>query len=160
LYLNREDMQNAGFEDYSSPAGIVKNDTLRITLEARPAKWQPWGPDGPAIYAHVFAVDGLPPRIPGPLIRFKAGTPVQVTVRNTLPDTLAVRGLRDQGKGGGLPGILADQLVLPPETVYDIEFTSHTPGTFTYWAERLSRNVQPETKLPGSEEADRGLRGC
>ncbi len=63
----------AGYEDYRKPAGVMKNDTLRITLETRAAEWKPWGTDGPAIYTHVFATDQEEPRVPGPLIRFTAG---------------------------------------------------------------------------------------
>jgi hypothetical protein len=43
----------AGFEDYRIPAGVMENDTLRITLVARAAEWHPWGEDGPAIYTHA-----------------------------------------------------------------------------------------------------------
>jgi manganese oxidase len=149
----------AGFEDYRIPAGVMENDTLRITLEARAAEWHPWGEDGPAIYTHVFAADGEAPKIPGPLIRFTAGTPVQVTVRNTLPDTLAIRGLRDQARGGGLPGVISDQMIVPPSGEAKHVFTSTLAGTFSYGADRLSVSVEPDTPLPGAAEADRGFRG-
>ncbi len=149
----------AGFEDYRDPAGMMENDTLRITLEARATEWRPWGLDGPAIYTHAFATDGEAPRTPGPLIRFTAGTPVQVTVRNTLPDTLAVRGLRDKARDGGLPGIIADQLVVPPNGEEAVIFTSTLAGTYSFGAARLSVHAEPDTPLPGFAEADRGFRG-
>lgn len=49
------------------------------------------------LHTHVFAADGAAPRTPGPLIRVTAGTPVHLTVKNTLPHVLAMRGLRDRG---------------------------------------------------------------
>jgi hypothetical protein len=61
------------------PVGRLENGVLRITLEAGVAAWQPWGKDGPTVRADVFAADGTAPRIPGPLIRVTAGTPVHIT---------------------------------------------------------------------------------
>jgi manganese oxidase len=150
----------AGFEDYRVPVGRMENGVLRITLEARPARWRPWGPDGPAIYAHVFAADGTAPRAPGPLIRFSAGTPVYVTVRNRLPDTLAVRGLRDHGQGEPtLRQIIANQVVVPPGAETVVRFTSSLPGTYSFGGERLSTVSLVATDLPGSAEANRTLQG-
>ncbi len=152
-------LEPAGFEDFSDPTGVMVNDTLRITLEARAAEWRPWGPDGPAIYTHAFATDVETPRVPGPLIRFTTGTPVQVTLRNTLPDTLAVRGLRDKARGGGLAGIIADQIIVPPSGEEVVKFTSNLSGTYSFGAERLSVHTESNTSLPGFVEADRGFQG-
>jgi manganese oxidase len=158
-FISITGLETAGFEDYRKPAGVMVNDTLRITLETHATEWRPWGADGPAIYKHAFATDGETPRIPGPLIRFTAGTPVQVTIRNTLPDTLAVRGFRDKARGGGLPGIIADQLIVPPSAGKNLVFTSNLAGTFSFGASRLSENNEPDTPLPGAAEADRGFQG-
>jgi hypothetical protein len=57
------------------PIGRMDDGILRVTLEARAAEWRPWGEDGPRILAHVFSVDGAPPRVSGPLLRVTAGTP-------------------------------------------------------------------------------------
>ena len=152
-------LEPAGFEDYRNPAGVMENDTLRITIEARAAEWRPWGPEGPVLYTHAFATDGEAPRIPGPLIRFNAGTPVQVTIQNSLADTLAVRGLRDKARGGGLPDIIAEQNIVPPSAEKNLVFTSNLAGTFSFGAVRLSEKNDPETTLPGTAEADRGFQG-
>ena len=86
----------AGYENYRIAAGRLEDGVLRVRLETREAAWQPWGSSGRVIRAHVFAeVDGES-RVPGPLIRVRAGTPVVETLSNTLPDTLVVRGLRDR----------------------------------------------------------------
>ena len=156
---NVSGLKSAGFEDYRDPVGIIENDTLRITLETRAAEWRPWGPDGPAIYTYAFAADGEAPKVPGPLIRFTAGTPVQVIIRNTLSDTLAVRGLRDKARGGGLSGIIADQIIIPPSSDEVVNFTSNLSGTYSFGAGRLSVHAEPETPLPGFAEADRGFQG-
>jgi manganese oxidase len=42
-------LATTGFEDYRVPIGRMEDGVLRITLEARPAAWRPWGDDGPAI---------------------------------------------------------------------------------------------------------------
>ena len=89
-------VQPAAFEDYRVPVGRLENGVLRIRLETGVAAWHPWGKDGPTIPANVFAADGFPPRIPGPLIRVTAGTPVHITLRNGLSDSIVVRGLRDR----------------------------------------------------------------
>jgi hypothetical protein len=90
----------AGFEDYRAPVGVMEDSVLRIPLEARPARWQPWGPEGPVIYTHVFAAEGQPARAPAPLVRFAAGTPLHVTVRNTQgePTVQAIFGYRGAGE--------------------------------------------------------------
>jgi FtsP/CotA-like multicopper oxidase with cupredoxin domain len=85
-------LRPAAFEDYRTPVGRVENGVLRITLDAGEAAWQPWGPNGPTVRANVFAADGAPPRVPGPLIRVIAGTPVHITLRNGLADSIVVRG--------------------------------------------------------------------
>jgi manganese oxidase len=154
------DLEIAGFEDYRVPAGRMDEGVLRITLEARPARGQPWGPQGPVVYTHVFAADGEAPRAPAPLIRFAAGTPVHVTVRNLLPDTLAVRGLRDHGRGEPtLRAARADQIVVAPGAEAEVRFTSTVPGTYVYGGDRLSAASHLATDLPGAAEADRTLRG-
>jgi FtsP/CotA-like multicopper oxidase with cupredoxin domain len=127
----------AGFEDYRTPVGRIENGVLRVTLEAGVADWQPWGPDGPTVRANVFAADGVPPRIPGPLIRVTAGTPVRITLRNGLPDSIAVRGLRDRSTnpppGQRLGAFTSGFVEVPPGGVTEIRFTPTSPGTYFYF---------------------------
>lgn len=86
----------ARYEDYLSAAGTLDDGVLHVRLEARPTQWRPWGDDGLTLDVHAFAVEGAATKIPGPLLRVTAGTTVHVTVRNTLDDTLVVRGFRDR----------------------------------------------------------------
>jgi manganese oxidase len=157
-------LEISGFEDYRVPIGRMEEGVLRVTLEARPAEWRPWGEDGPGVLAHVFSVDGEPPRVPGPLLRVTAGTPVHVTIRNTFDHPLEVNGLRDRpppppgAPPGGPPPGVEPVLVAPGETV-DVRFTPRTPGTFVFPASvRRPRGTVTAT-LPGVDEADRPFIG-
>jgi FtsP/CotA-like multicopper oxidase with cupredoxin domain len=122
----------AGFEDHVAPIGRMEDGVLRVTLAAGPTQWKPWGEDGPAILAHAFAADGDSPRVPGPLLRVSAGTPVHVTLRNTFDRPLIVNGLQDRAPGAsGAPPPL-DSVVVAPGGTADVRFTPRTPGTFVY----------------------------
>ncbi|MGH7475994.1 MAG: multicopper oxidase domain-containing protein [Longimicrobiales bacterium] len=142
----------APFEDYVTPVGRLHNGVLRVTLDAGQAEWRPWGADGPSLMANAFAADGAAPRIPGPLIRVTAGTPVHVTLRNTLSDTLVVRGLRDRSRTrppGAAPfgGLVPDPVTVPPGDVAQVHFTPTVPGTYWYFG-RVLRPVAPGRQRP------------
>jgi manganese oxidase len=168
------DLPPAGYEDFREPAGRMVDGVLRIDLEARPAAWRPWGEEGPAIVAYVFAADGGAPRTPGPLIRVTAGTPVEVTLRNTFDHPLVVRGLHDRsraaaaqagaGPGGGpvaappgpLPG---DSVVVAPHGETRVTFVPQAPGTWIYGGDVEIPRGTASWGLPGAGEAGRGLSG-
>ena len=122
---------------------------LRVELEAVWAVWRPRGPEGPAIITAAFAEAGGPPQVPAPLIRAPAGTPVHVSVRNTLGREITVRGLFDRASldaspperppdappPGAAPDFLfADPLVVPPGQVRDARFTPSAAVTSAYYA--------------------------
>lgn len=136
--------------------------TLRVTLEAREAAWYPWGPDGQGLRAHVFAAAGEEPRIPGPMIRVEAGTPVRVTLRNTFPDTLLVRGLRDRGPGGQGPlgPLLESAVLVAPGATAEVTFTPTVPGSYLYFGRVLEGgwSAGPPPGLPAAG-IDRALSG-
>jgi manganese oxidase len=122
----------AGFEDHVAPIGRMEDGFLRISLEARRTQWRPWGEDGPSILAHAFAADGEAPRVPGPLLRVSAGTPVHVTLRNTFDRPLVVTGLQDRTPGAGGTPLARDSVVVAPGGTAEVRFTPRTPGTFVY----------------------------
>jgi len=67
--------------------------------------------------------------IPGPLIRVKAGTIINATVRNSLTDsTISVHGLLTRPAGRD------DSLILRPGEVRGVTFAAGQPGTYFYWA--------------------------
>ncbi|MEX2177788.1 MAG: multicopper oxidase domain-containing protein [Gemmatimonadaceae bacterium] len=158
-------LERATFEDYRAPAGRLENGVLHVTLEVKAAAWRPWEEDGPALRTHVYAADGSAPRTPGPLIRVRAGTPVQVTLRNSLDDLLVLRGLTDRGKypasAAPFAAIGADSVVVAPGGDTQFRFTPTEPGTWVYIA-RTYNPAQPPPPAAGPlpvRAADRSLWG-
>ncbi len=113
--------------DNRRPAGRMERDTLVLRLTVTPASWHILGENEPAFTVLAFAEDGKPPTIPGPLIRVRVGTPVQVWLRNPLADTLIVRGL---GEGVAIRDSI---LVFPGETA-SVRFVARSEGNYLYWA--------------------------
>jgi FtsP/CotA-like multicopper oxidase with cupredoxin domain len=151
----------AGFEDYTSPAGQTENGTLRLKLSSREAAWRPWGADGPALRAHVFAVDGETLRVPGPLIRVTVGTAVHVTLRNDLSRTLVVRGLSDRG-GRPRPGPIAafvDSVAVAPLGTTEVRFTPQTPGTYFYYGRAAAPGDRVPPRFFGGDGPDAAFVG-
>ncbi len=111
--------------DNRTPAGTVTNGVLNVRLEAKIGDLQPEGEHNPAITVFAFGEEDRPLQAPGPLIRVSAGTPVHVTLRNSLPKSLRVRGLSAR------PGL--DSIDLAPGATRDVSFTPMTPGTYYYW---------------------------
>jgi FtsP/CotA-like multicopper oxidase with cupredoxin domain len=113
-----------------SPAGRLRHDTLTVRLVVGMASWTPEGDDGVAITVAAFGEQGKAPRIPGPLLRAPAGTVIDASVRNDLPDsTITVRGLVTH------PGTQPDSLVIPPRQTARVRFPTGAPGTYLYYAE-------------------------
>jgi manganese oxidase len=129
-HLPRVKAAAAEANDDRARAGVLRDGVLSLSLEAREAAWYPEGPDGCALRAHAFAEEGGHARIPGPLIRVRVGTAVHATVRNTLAETIWVRGLQDRDTEALTP------VAIEPGASHDFRFTSTTPGTFYYWATR------------------------
>jgi FtsP/CotA-like multicopper oxidase with cupredoxin domain len=156
-------LARAGFEDYRAAAGRMEDGVLRVSLEAREASWRPWGDSGRVIRAHVFAEAGVAAKVPGPMIRVRAGTPVAVTLTNTLADTLVVRGLRDRRprtEGPPVPFRTAfegDSLVLAPGATAEVRFTPTSPGGYYYYGNTVApgwdRTRQPLKRWGGPDDA-------
>ena len=96
----------------------------------RSAIWTPEGEHGPAIEVSAFAEEGRAPQIPGPLLRVRAGTVIDATVRNDLSDsTVTVHGLFTR------PAPAPDSLVLAPGQSGRVSFPAGAPGTYLYYAD-------------------------
>ena len=107
-----------------TPAGVLRGGVLSLDLVAQQARWHPEADDGPFLDVEALGEEGKAPGIPGPLIRVRAGTRIETTIRNALPDTLLVFGL--SGAGG------RDTVRIAPGATGRARLTAGTPGTYGY----------------------------
>jgi manganese oxidase len=154
----------ATFEDYRKPVGTLSDGVLRVTMDVGAAAWRPWGEQGPAIRTHVYSADGATPRTPGPLIRVAAGTPVHITLRNSLDDLVLMRGLRDRGaidaSSPPFTAIVTDSVAVAPGATAEIRFTPTEPGTFVYYGRTLRPGESGSAPTPFPvRSSDRSLWG-
>ena len=136
--------------DNRSPAGIVSNDTLRISLVVKVARWYPEADDGLFVDVPVFAEEGKTPSIPGPLIRVREGTTIVATVANELSDsTIWMHGLVTRPAK-------ADSTAVRPGTRRTFTFKSGRPGTYFYYANTgvIDRKQGEREQLAGALVVD------
>lgn len=107
--------------------------------------------------------DGTRPRVPGPLIRVPAGTTVEVTLRNSLPRPLLVRGLNDRpGPDPTAPNAFAafgPPVMIPPGAEQVVRFVASTPGTFHYFGRAPGSNDRVPPPFFGGDGADGPFTG-
>jgi FtsP/CotA-like multicopper oxidase with cupredoxin domain len=142
--------QPAAANDNRKPAGRMERDTLVLRMTVTLAAWHVLGDSNPAFTVLAFAEEGEQPTIPGPLLRVRVGTAVQVHVRNPMDDTLIVRGLSGRAA-------MQDSLVVLPGATVKASFVTRHEGTYLYWA--VSANVRRVAagKLPPNGPMRRGL---
>jgi FtsP/CotA-like multicopper oxidase with cupredoxin domain len=115
--------------DNRTPAGVLANDTLRIALVVKMARWYPEDPSGAFAEVAAFAEEGKAPQVPGPLIRVPDGTTIVATVRNDLADsTVWVRSLATR------PLAAEDSAAVRPGETRTFSFAAGAPGTYMYYA--------------------------
>jgi FtsP/CotA-like multicopper oxidase with cupredoxin domain len=119
-------------------AGTLRDGVLTLVLVAREAEWHPDGDDAPGVSLPAFAEEGHAARIPGPMLRARAGTIATVTVRNALGDTLRVYGLVDRTARGVTPADTAP-LVVAPGARARVRVRLDAPGTYLYWGTTTRR---------------------
>ncbi len=160
---------HAEANDQRTPAGRVVDGELRVELDVVDLTWSPRGPQGPLVPAIGFAERGHAPQVPGPLLRMRAGTPVRVSVRNTLARAVRVRGLSDRVPGDtavdGLPGFTrGPALRLAPGEEREVRFTPTRAVTSFYFARLVptSTDTLPENRYtsPGVGSTEGGLVGA
>lgn len=129
--------------DNRRAAGMLRDGVLALRLEARPAMWYPDGDDAPGAEVPAFAEEGRAPEIPGPLIRVPAGTEVEVTVRNSVPnDTLTVYGLETRPVAASA----GDPLRVAPGATREARFRLDAAGTYYYWGTTMGRSFLGRTR--------------
>ena len=113
--------------DFQRTAGVLRNGVLTVKLIAQRAQWRPASDSGVALPADAFGEEGSPPSVPGPMLRAKVGTRVEATIRNALPETLIVSGLRERG-----PGSKESPIRVAPGETRPVSFTINVPGAYVY----------------------------
>jgi FtsP/CotA-like multicopper oxidase with cupredoxin domain len=160
---------HADANDQRTPAGRMVDGELRVELDVVDLTWSPHGPHGPLVPAFGFAERGHAPQLPGPLLRVHAGTPVRVSVRNTLARAVRVRGLSDRVPGDTAvnfaPGFARQPaLRLAPGEEREVRFTPTSAVTSFYFARLLPNGTDtlPEDRLnlPGAGSTQGGLVGA
>ena len=169
LALPRRAALHADANDQRTSAGRLVDGELRVELDVVDLTWSPRGPHGPLVPAFGFAERGHAPQLPGPLLRVRAGTPVRVSVRNTLARAVRVRGLSDRVPGdtavNGAPGFaLRPALRLAPGEEREVRFTP-TSATMSFYFARLlpsGTDTLPEDRLtfPGAGNTQGGMVGA
>ncbi len=115
--------------DNRAPAGAMAGDTLRLHLVVVLAEWFPGADDGPSAVVPAFAEEGRPPRVPGPLIRVREGTVLDVVVRNGLADSVIhVLGLVTR------PAEADARVTIAPGDSARVRFAAGRAGTYLYRA--------------------------
>ncbi|HEV8398865.1 MAG TPA: multicopper oxidase domain-containing protein [Gemmatimonadales bacterium] len=134
-------VERAVSNDNRTPAGTMVGDTLALRLTVAPVAWHLLGDSDPAFTLLAFAEEGKTPSIPGPLIRVRVGTPVRVTIRNPLDDTLVVRGLSEHAA-------MQDSVVVLPGDTSVVRFVARREGTYAYWVPAYSVRVPGDLAAP------------
>jgi len=138
----------AAANDNRVPAGLLRNDTLRIDLVVQMARWYPEAADGPSVEVAALAEAGKTPQIPAPLIRVRTGTTIVASVLNSLSDSVVwVRGLMSR------PG-KPDSVAVNPGESHTFTFPAGAPGTYMYSATpgRVYRAVAERDRIHEREQ--------
>ena len=115
--------------DNRTPAGTLKDGTLKVNLVVQMARWYPEAADGPFAEVAAFSEEGKAPQVPAPLIRVPEGTTIEATLTNALSDsTLWIRGLVTR------PSAKPDSVPIRPGETKAFSFVAGAPGTYLYWA--------------------------
>src|SRR5688572_9729512 len=133
--------------DNRRPAGRLRGNVLTVRLVVQMARWYPQASSGPFIEVEAFSEEGRAPTIPAPLIRVPAGTIVEATLRNAIPESaITVHGLHTRPTG------TRDSVRLLPGETRTIRFAAGDPGTYFYRAvigkyrDRAPGRPEPDTR--------------
>lgn len=136
-----------------TPAGILRNGVLTLTLEVRNGRWYPEADTGASVPIQAFAEPGKAPSTPGPLIRVPEGTEIHLTLRNKLEDApTRVYGLHTR------PKMTDEGIVVAANGSETIRFKAGAPGTYYYWGTTRDRPLRgrrgAESQLSGAIVVD------
>jgi manganese oxidase len=117
--------------DNRTSDGYTADGILNLRLVAMPARWFPASDTASSLSIAALAVEGREPRVPGPLLRTTVGTPVRLSLRNALSDTLVLCVPFSKAC------VVKDTLPLLPGTSRTVDFVADRAGAFFYRAVRL-----------------------
>jgi manganese oxidase len=110
------------------PAGTMARGELAVQLVVRQGSWYPDGPGGCGLNVLAFAEGDGAASIPGPLIRVRAGTRVQVTIRNPLDRAIVLRGLQSR------PAETMEPVRVEAGGTATVPFEATGAGSYFYYA--------------------------
>lgn len=111
-----------------APAGTLTDGVLTLDLEAREGEWFPEDEHGPSLKVFALGERGKSLQIPGPLIRVREGTTIQLSIHNLLAAKVVMHGMHTR------PGKPEDVLEIPPGQTREVTFVAGAPGAYYYWA--------------------------
>jgi FtsP/CotA-like multicopper oxidase with cupredoxin domain len=133
--------------DNTRPAGRTDQRTVTIRLRAARGRWQPEGPEGPALTIDAFGEEGRALMVPAPFIRAAEGTTIVLSIRNDLDAALTMHGLCTRD------GRACDPIDVPPGSDRSVRFVTGRAGTYHYWATSMAAPV-PFRELAGALVVD------
>lgn len=121
--------------DNRQQAGTLVGNTLTLQFEARWAGWKPDDDVDSAATVRAFGEVGHDALIPGPLVRVRVGTTVELSLANVMGDSaIIVRGMR--------AGTVADDtLHIAAGATRRVRFTPTRPGTYLYWGATTAKTI-------------------
>ena len=127
--LSPADAPRAIANDNRRPAGTLHEGKLELKLEIVNARWFPEAEDGANTVVPALTEVGRAPEIPGPMIRVPEGTPVHVTIHNSLDRAqIFLHGLHTR------PAVTDDVVRIAPNETKEVSFLAGAPGSYFYWA--------------------------
>ena len=137
-------MPRVWINDNRRSAGVLRGNVLVLHLVAKVGMWYPDGDSAAGAPVQAFAEEGHAPRIPGPMIRVRAGAEATVTLRNTIPNTtLVVHGLTSRTHTG--PAV-DDSVRLATGETRTLHLRLDAPGTYFYWGTTTGRTIGERTR--------------
>ncbi|WP_411280962.1 multicopper oxidase domain-containing protein [Gemmatimonas sp.] len=108
-------------------AGVQNGRVLSLAIDVVTAKWKPEGENDPEVPVLAFAEVGKSATVPGPLIRVRRGTEVQLTLSNRSDSALVIGGLRAGSNAGD------DTVQLAVGATRQVRVRLDSTGTYFYW---------------------------
>lgn len=114
-------------------AGVVRNGTLTVALEAGESPWRLNGPARAPMTIAAFHEPGKAPMMPGPLVRATVGTVIHFAIHNALAKPLTFFVPAAVGRESAHHA-QDDSILVAPGATGSFTTTAAVPGTYIYRA--------------------------